>query len=131
MDKLSNVFGENVFNDAVMRARLPKATYKALKKTIEEGKPLDLDPANVIAHEMKEWAVEKGATHFTHWFQPLTGVTAEKHDAFLNPMDDGTAILSFSGKELIKGDNVMALRKTIRTLFKKDDSKISNGFASL
>lgn len=104
MDKLSNVFGENVFNDAVMRARLPKATYKALKKTIEEGKPLDLDTANVIAHEMKEWAVEKGATHFTHWFQPLTGVTAEKHDAFLNPMDDGTAILSFSGKELIQGE---------------------------
>ena len=104
MDNLSNVFGENVFNDAVMRARLPKATYKALKKTIEEGKPLDLDTANVIAHEMKEWAVEKGATHFTHWFQPLTGVTAEKHDAFLNPMDDGTAILSFSGKELIQGE---------------------------
>lgn len=104
MDKLSNVFGENVFNDAVMRARLPKATYKALKKTIEEGKPLDLDTANVVAHEMKEWAVEKGATHYTHWFQPLTGVTAEKHDAFLNPMDDGTAILSFSGKELIQGE---------------------------
>lgn len=104
MDKLSNVFGENVFNDAVMKARLPKATYKALKKTIEEGKPLDLDTANVVAHEMKEWAVEKGATHFTHWFQPLTGVTAEKHDAFLNPMGDGTAILSFSGKELIQGE---------------------------
>ncbi|GKX68267.1 glutamine synthetase III [Inconstantimicrobium mannanitabidum] len=104
MKDLTKLFGENVFNDSVMKERLPKDTYKALRKTIEEGTPLDLSIANVVAHAMKEWAMEKGATHFTHWFQPLTGITAEKHDAFLNPAGDGTAILSFSGKELIQGE---------------------------
>ena len=97
-------FGSNVFNDHTMRQRLPKEFYKKLKKTIEDGKELDPDIAGVVAHEMKEWAVEKGATHFCHWFQPMTGVTAEKHDAFINPTADGQVILEFSGKELIKGE---------------------------
>lgn len=99
------IFGENVFNDAVMRARLPKKTYYELKRTIDEGKELSLEIADVVAHEMKEWAIEKGATHYSHWFQPLTGVTAEKHDAFITaPMSDGKVLMSFSGKELIKGE---------------------------
>ena len=79
----AEIFGENVFNDAVMQERLPKKVYKKLKEVINEGKELDLETADVVAHEMKEWAIEKGATHYTHWFQPLTGVTAEKHDAFI------------------------------------------------
>lgn len=99
-----NIFGSNVFNDAVMKERLPKATYKALKKTIEAGLSLDPAIADVVANAMKDWAVEKGATHFTHWFQPLTGITAEKHDAFISPTADGKAIMEFSGKELIKGE---------------------------
>lgn len=99
------IFGENVFNDTVMQERLPKKVYKDLKRTIEEGKELDLETADVIAHEMKEWAIEKGATHYTHWFQPLTGVTAEKHDSFISaPMANGKVLMSFSGKELIKGE---------------------------
>ena len=99
------IFGENVFNDSVMRARLPKKTYYELKRTIDEGKELSLEIADVVAHEMKEWAIEKGATHYSHWFQPLTGVTAEKHDAFITaPMSDGKVLMSFSGKELIKGE---------------------------
>ncbi len=99
------IFGENVFNDSVMRARLPKKAYQDLKRTIEEGKELSLEIADIIAHEMKEWAIEKGATHYSHWFQPLTGVTAEKHDAFITaPMSDGKVLMSFSGKELIKGE---------------------------
>lgn len=99
------IYGENVFNDTVMQERLPKKVYKDLKKTIEEGKDLDLVTADVIAHEMKEWALEKGATHYTHWFQPLTGVTAEKHDSFISaPMPNGKVLMSFSGKELIKGE---------------------------
>ncbi len=99
------IFGENVFNDSVMRARLPKKAYQDLKKTIEEGKELSLEIADIVAHEMKEWAIEKGATHYSHWFQPLTGVTAEKHDAFITaPMSDGKVLMSFSGKELIKGE---------------------------
>lgn len=99
------IFGEDVFNDSVMQERLPKKVYKELKKTIEEGKELSLETADVIAHEMKEWAIEKGATHYTHWFQPLTGVTAEKHDSFLSaPMENGKVLMSFSGKELIKGE---------------------------
>lgn len=99
-----DIFGSNVFNDAVMRERLPKATYKALKKTIESGLSLDPAIADIVANAMKDWAVEKGATHFTHWFQPLTGITAEKHDAFISPTSDGKAIMEFSGKELIKGE---------------------------
>ena len=98
-------FGCDVFNDSVMQARLPKKVYKELKKTIEEGKELSMEIADVVAHEMKEWAIEKGATHYCHWFQPLTGVTAEKHDAFVTaPREDGKVLLSFSGKELIKGE---------------------------
>ncbi len=102
---VAEIFGENVFNDTVMQERLPKKIYRNLKKTIEEGKELDLETADVIAHEMKEWAIEKGATHYTHWFQPLTGVTAEKHDSFISaPLPSGKVLMSFSGKELIKGE---------------------------
>lgn len=104
MSNINEIFGTSVFNDAVMKERLPKATYKALKKTIEEGTSLKPDVADVVASAMKDWAVEKGATHFTHWFQPMTGITAEKHDAFINPTADGKVILEFSGKELIKGE---------------------------
>ena len=102
---VADIFGEDVFNDTVMQQRLPKKVYKKLKETIEEGKELDLATADVIAHEMKEWAIEKGATHYTHWFQPLTGVTAEKHDSFISaPLPSGKVLMSFSGKELIKGE---------------------------
>ncbi len=104
MEKVNEIFGSMVFNDAVMRERLPKATYKALTDAIDTGADLTLDVANVIAAEMKNWALEKGATHFAHWFQPLTGATAEKHDAFISPNGDGTVIMDFSGKELIKGE---------------------------
>ena len=102
---VAEIFVENVFNDTVMQERLPKKVYKNLRKTIEEGKDLDLETADVIAHEMKEWAIEKGATHYTHWFLPLTGVTAEKHDSFVSaPLPSGKVLMSFSGKELIKGE---------------------------
>lgn len=102
---ISEIFGEDVFGDKVMQERLPKKVYRALKKTIEEGTDLDLATADVIAAAMKDWAIEKGATHYTHWFQPLTGVTAEKHDSFLTaPNEDGTVLMEFSGKELIKGE---------------------------
>ena len=102
---ISEIFGEDVFGDKVMQERLPKKVYKALKKTIEEGTDLDLATADVIAAAMKDWAMEKGATHYTHWFQPLTGVTAEKHDSFItSPNEDGTVLMEFSGKELIKGE---------------------------
>ena len=102
---VADIFGENVFNDTVMQERLPKKVYKNLRKTIEEGKDLDLETADVIAHEMKEWAIEKGATHYTHWFLPLTGVTAEKHDSFISaPLPNGKVLMTFSGKELIKGE---------------------------
>lgn len=104
METVSDYFGSMVFNDTVMLERLPKDVYKALKKTIAEGKDLDLNVANSVANAMKNWAVEKGATHFTHWFQPLTGMTAEKHEAFISPLDGGKVILEFSGKELIKGE---------------------------
>ena len=102
---VADIFGENVFNDTVMQERLPKKVYKNLRKTIEEGKDLDLETADVIAHEMKEWAIDKGATHYTHWFLPLTGVTAEKHDSFISaPLPSGKVLMTFSGKELIKGE---------------------------
>ena len=104
MSKLPERFGCQVFNDKVMQERLPKETYKALKKTIEDGAHLDITVANVVAHAMKEWAVEQGATHYTHWFQPMTGITAEKHDSFISPVKGGAVILTFSGKELIKGE---------------------------
>ena len=102
--KMPEMFGSMVFNDAVMRDRLPKEIYKSLRKTIAQGKTLDVTLANVIAHAMKEWALEKGATHFTHWFQPMTGITAEKHDSFVSAGENGSALMSFSGKELIRGE---------------------------
>ncbi len=104
MSKVTEIFGSMVFNDETMKERLPKDAYKALRHTIEEGIPLDRELANVIAHAMKEWAIELGATHFTHWFQPMTGVTAEKHDSFIQPDGGGKVIMTFSGKELVKGE---------------------------
>ena len=104
MANTTELFGLNVFNEKKMQERLPKATYKALKKTIENGETLDLSVANVVANAMKDWAVEMGCTHYTHWFQPMTGVTAEKHDSFICPTGDGQIIMEFSGKELIKGE---------------------------
>ena len=104
MTNLPEVFGSMVFNEATMKDYLPKDTFKALKKTIDEGAPLDLSVANVVANAMKDWAISKGATHFTHWFQPMTGITAEKHDSFISPAGGGSIIMEFSGKELIKGE---------------------------
>ena len=102
--KLTEIYGSSVFGDKIMRDKLPKDVYKALRKTIEKGTHLELDVANAVALAMKEWAVENGATHYTHWFQPLTGFTAEKHDSFISPTGDGEVIMEFSGKELIKGE---------------------------
>ena len=104
MEKISDIFGSMVFNDAVMRERLPKETYRQVQATMEKGKRLDDDAARIVANAMKDWAIEKGATHFTHWFQPMTGITAEKHDSFITPTDDGHVMMEFSGKELIKGE---------------------------
>ena len=104
MTSVPELFGSMVFNDAVMHERLPKETYKALRKTIQDGKTLDIAVANVVANAMKDWAIEKGVTHFTHWFQPMTGITAEKHDSFISPTGEGKVIMEFSGKELIKGE---------------------------
>jgi len=104
MKDIPGLFGSMVFNDAVMQARLPKDIYKALKKTMSRGTHLEIDVANVVANAMKDWAVEKGATHFTHWFQPMTGITAEKHDSFISPLGDGRIIMEFSGKELVRGE---------------------------
>lgn len=102
---VADIFGENVFSDKVMQERLPKKIYRELHKTIDEGKELDPMVAEVVAESMKQWAIEKGVTHYTHWFQPLTGVTAEKHDSFITaPREDGTILMEFSGKELIKGE---------------------------
>ena len=102
---ITTIFGSEVFNESVMKERLPKETYNALKRTIRRGAPLDITLANPIATAMKDWALEKGATHFTHWFQPMNNITAEKHDSFITPTDDGHAIMEFSGKELIKGES--------------------------
>ena len=99
-----DIFASMVFNDDVMRERLPKDVYKSLRKTIDNGKDLDITVANAVANAMKDWAIEKGATHYTHWFQPMTGITAEKHDSFISPTADGRVIMEFSGKELIKGE---------------------------
>ena len=104
METVADYFGCLVFNDETMRERLPKDVYKALKKTVAEGKDLDLNVANSVANAMKTWAIEKGCTHYTHWFQPMTGITAEKHEAFISPIDGGKVLLEFSGKELIKGE---------------------------
>lgn len=105
MNNVPEYFGCMVFDDKTMKSRLPKETYKAIKKTIRDGKRLDIEVANVTANAMKDWAVEKGATHYTHWFQPMTGITAEKHDSFISPDNDGTVIMEFSGKELVKGES--------------------------
>ena len=104
MKDIPEIFGSMVFNDSIMKTRLPKDTYKALRKTIAQGTHLELDVANVVANAMKNWAIEKGATHFTHWFQPMTGVTAEKHESFISPTEDGNIIMRFSGKELVRGE---------------------------
>lgn len=101
---IPEIFGIDVFDENVMQQRLPKSVYKSLKKTIQSGEPLDIDVANVVAAAMKDWAVEKGCTHYTHWFQPMTGITAEKHDSFISPIGDGKIIMEFSGKELVKGE---------------------------
>ena len=98
------IYGSKVFNEHVMKERLPSATYKSLEKTLHKGAPLDIEVANVVASVMKRWAMELGATHYTHWFQPLTGITSEKHDGFVSPVGDGTAIMEFSGKELVRGE---------------------------
>ena len=103
-NNVPNIYGSNVFNNAVMKEKLPKDVYKALRKTIENGTHLELDVANSVAVAMKEWAVEHGATHYTHWFQPMTGLTAEKHDSFISPTEEGSVLMEFSGKELIKGE---------------------------
>ena len=104
MKTVNEIFASNVFNDSVMLERLPKDTYKALKSAIKEGTGIDSSIADTVASAMKDWAIEKGATHYTHWFQPLTGITAEKHDSFISPTEDGGIIMEFSGKELIKGE---------------------------
>ncbi|MDE7297833.1 MAG: glutamine synthetase III, partial [Lachnospiraceae bacterium] len=104
MEKVSDYFGSMVFDDRVMKANLPAKVYHSLKKTIDEEAQLDISLANAVAAAMKDWAVAHGATHYTHWFQPLTGVTAEKHDSFITPSPDGGVIMEFSGKELIKGE---------------------------
>ena len=103
MSTVTEIFGTMVFDDATMEARLPKETYKALQNTIKNGKHLDINVATVVANAMKDWAIEKGATHFTHWFQPMTGITAEKHDSFISPKS-GKVIMEFSGKELVRGE---------------------------
>ena len=101
---IPEMFASNVFNWQVMQDKLPKDIFRSLRKTIEEGRPLDNSLANIVANAMKDWAVEKGATHYTHWFQPMTGVTAEKHDSFITPTKDGKVIMDFSGKELVRGE---------------------------
>ena len=103
-DKVTREFGSMLFTDADMRERLPKPTYRELRRVIDDGQPLDIDIANEVAHAMKEWALERGATHFTHWFQPLSGITSEKHDSFITPQEDGTVLMAFSGKELVQGE---------------------------
>ncbi|MBP3437161.1 MAG: glutamine synthetase III [Clostridia bacterium] len=105
MTNVSEIFGTMVFGDAEMKARLPEDIYLSIKKTIRDGRSLKLDVANVVANAMKEWAIEKGATHFTHWFQPMTGVTAEKHDSFISPCEEGKVLMEFSGKELVRGES--------------------------
>src|SRR5690349_17105813 len=101
---LKNIFGHNVYNEATMKKRLPAKVFASLMKTIDEGSALDVATANAVASDMRKWAMERGATHYTHWFQPLTGITAEKHDSFLVPGKDGSALIEFSGSQLIKGE---------------------------
>ncbi|MBR5774380.1 MAG: glutamine synthetase III, partial [Clostridia bacterium] len=105
MAKITEIFGTMSFNDKVMREKLPTEVYESLKNTMDTGAPLQLEVANSVAAAMLEWATENGATHYTHWFQPMTGITAEKHDSFIEPSSDGGAITEFSGKSLIKGES--------------------------
>ena len=105
MPNVQELFGSMVFNQRVMQELLPKDTFKALKKTLDDGTPLELEIANQVAYAMKEWAISKGATHYTHWFQPLTGITAEKHESFIAPDKNGGVIMEFGGKELVKGES--------------------------
>ena len=102
--KVTEIFGSNVFDDSVMKDRLPKDVYRQVQRTIKDNKKLDAGIADVVANAMKDWAVEKGATHFTHWFQPMTGITAEKHDGFISPTGEGKVMMEFSGKELVQGE---------------------------
>ena len=104
MSKMTELFGSMVFDESTMKERLPKETFKQLQRTIKLGKSLDINIANVVANAMKDWAIEKGCTHYTHWFQPMTGWTAEKHDSFISPTPDGKVIMEFSGKELVQGE---------------------------
>ena len=104
MKAVPEMFGCLVFNEKVMQERLPKDTYKLMKKSFQDGKRMSLEVATVVANAMKDWAIENGATHYTHWFQPMTGITAEKHDSFISPTDNGGAIMEFSGKELVRGE---------------------------
>ena len=104
MNTVTDSFGSMVFNDAVMRARLPKDVFRQVQRSMNDGKRLDSAAAEIVANAMKDWAIEKGATHFTHWFQPMTGITAEKHDSFIAPVDGGKVIMEFSGRELIQGE---------------------------
>ena len=104
MNSVTEIFGSAVFNDSVMRERLPKDVFKQVQLSINNGKRLDSDAAVVVANAMKDWAIEQGATHFTHWFQPMTGITAEKHDSFINPDSHGGALMEFSGKALVRGE---------------------------
>ena len=117
MSKIPELFGTMVFNDKTMKERLPKETYKALRKTIKEGKRLDPSVTNIVASVMKDWAVENGATHFTHWFQPMTGITAEKHDSFLSPDGEGSVIMEFTGKDRRGTPHRMRLLKAIHFVF--------------
>jgi len=105
MTNIPEIFGSLVFNESVMKERLPEETYEIVKKTLTVGKRMSLEVANIVAGVMKEWAIENGATHYTHWFQPMTGITAEKHDSFISPADDGKVIMSFSGKALVSGES--------------------------
>ena len=104
-ENMIRMYASKVFNDSAMRMYLPGDTYKQLKKTIDLGRPLEPQLADIVANGLKRWALDLGATHYTHWFQPMTGATAEKHDSFINPQQDGGVIMSFSGKELIKGES--------------------------
>ena len=104
MKDIIEIFGSMVFNDCVMQEKLPKQAYKQVQRSIKLGERLDSDTAEIVANAMKDWAIEKGATHFTHWFQPMTGITAEKHDSFISPDGNGRIIMEFSGKELIQGE---------------------------
>lgn len=104
MSTVTEKFGSMVFDESVMKERLPKETFRQLQRTMKDGRSLDINIANVVANAMKDWAIEKGVTHYTHWFQPMTGRTAEKHDSFISPDQDGKVIMEFSGKELVQGE---------------------------